>query len=71
MGVEAGGCRVWWHAATGYLPSMNDRDEPVLPRFTPIAGDPTLELFGQGWTPHQDPARTSDAYQGRHRAPDL
>lgn len=50
---------------------MNDRDEPVLPRFTPIAGDPTLELFGQGWTPHPDSARTADAYQGRHRAPDL
>lgn len=34
-------------------------------------GDPSLELFGQGWAPAADAqVNTPDPYVGRHRAPD-
>jgi hypothetical protein len=54
----------------GYLPRMTDRDDPVPPRFTPTAGDPSLELFGQGWTPETLPEHASESYEGRHRVED-
>jgi hypothetical protein len=34
-----------------------------------IAGDPSLELFGHGWTPNQTSSSIS-GYTGRHRAPE-
>jgi hypothetical protein len=34
------------------------------------AGDPSLKLFGHGWTPDAEPATHSDSYEGRHRAQD-
>jgi hypothetical protein len=49
---------------------MTDRDDPVPPRFTPTAGDPSLDLFGQGWTPDPEARQEPDPYEGRHRVPD-
>jgi hypothetical protein len=49
---------------------MTDRDDPVSPRFTPTAGDPSLEWFGQGWTPDTLPEHASESYEGRHRVED-
>jgi hypothetical protein len=34
-----------------------------------LCGDPALELFGNGWSPHSGLASNTD-YTGRHRAPD-
>ncbi|MCW2520275.1 MAG: hypothetical protein JWR46_2894 [Mycobacterium sp.] len=36
----------------------------------PTSGDPSLELFGHGWTPNQEPSPDQDSYRGRHRAED-
>jgi hypothetical protein len=33
-------------------------------------GDPSLELFGQGWSPRIPRATDTGSYVGRHRAPD-
>jgi hypothetical protein len=49
---------------------MTDQDDSVPPRFTPTARDPSLKLFGQGWTPETETDPGSDSYEGRHRAPD-
>jgi hypothetical protein len=49
---------------------MIDHDDSMSPRFTPTAGDPSLQLFGQGWTPTSDSAAGADSYVGRHRAPE-
>jgi hypothetical protein len=35
----------------------------------PSSGDPSLELFGNGWIPDPEPTH-SESYTGRHRAPD-
>lgn len=36
----------------------------------PPTGDPSLELFGHGWTPGQEAVASIEEYTGRHRAPD-
>ena len=51
------------------------RDErPVLETrrtVTPPSGDPSLELFGNGWRPTEAPPSDPDSYTGRHRAPEV
>jgi len=36
--------------------------------FTPPVGDPSLELFGHGWTPTKASSGDIGSYRGRHRA---
>jgi hypothetical protein len=36
--------------------------------YSPATGDPSLELFSQGWTPTAQ--QSTDSYTGRHRAPE-
>ncbi|MEU0497237.1 hypothetical protein [Mycobacterium sp. NPDC006124] len=36
--------------------------------FTPPVGDPSLELFGHGWTPAKASSAEVGSYRGRHRA---
>jgi hypothetical protein len=38
--------------------------------FMPLSGDPSLELFGQGWSPDHASAGDDGPYRGRHRAED-
>jgi hypothetical protein len=38
------------------------------PVFTPPVGDPSLELFGHGWSPTGAAAADVGSYRGRHRA---
>jgi hypothetical protein len=35
----------------------------------PVA-DPSLELFGHGWTPRKGPSSSTGSSPGRHRAPE-
>ena len=58
---------------------MTERDDllPTQPReaggtseFIPLSGDPSLELFGQGWSPDYEASYDVGSYQGRHRAED-
>jgi hypothetical protein len=49
----------------GNSPPMEASDNDAFPH----SGDPSMELFGNGWTPNPKPTR-SDSYTGRHRAPD-
>ncbi|WP_161600643.1 hypothetical protein [Mycolicibacterium hodleri] len=58
---------------------MTERDELVPvehreaaspSRAMPTSGDPSLELFGHGWTP-KGRSTDPDSYRGRHRAEDL
>jgi hypothetical protein len=49
----------------GNSPPSEARDNDSIPQ----SGDPSLELFGNGWTPNPEPTR-SESYTGRHRAPD-
>jgi hypothetical protein len=36
--------------------------------YIPATGDPSMELFSQGWTPAAE--QSTDTYTGRHRAPE-
>jgi hypothetical protein len=36
----------------------------------PPSGDPSLELFGHGWSPDGDQSDGGESYRGRHRAED-
>jgi hypothetical protein len=38
------------------------------PVFTPPVGDPSLELFGHGWSPNTAFSGDVGPYRGRHRA---
>ncbi|WP_158083854.1 hypothetical protein [Mycobacterium sp. AT1] len=38
------------------------------PMFTPPVGDPSLELFGHGWSPTKAVSVDVGSYRGRHRA---
>jgi hypothetical protein len=42
------------------------RPDPTMPS----SGDPSLELFGHGWTPQTESHVDQESYEGRHRAPD-
>jgi hypothetical protein len=55
------------------VPTERDDDLPSAGSYGSASsfGDPTLELFGNGWNPNPEPTPTSsDTYTGRHRAPD-
>jgi len=38
------------------------------PVFTPPVGDPSLELFGHGWSPTSAFSGDVGSYRGKHRA---
>lgn len=54
------------------LKERHDEDDArtTPPGSVPSAGDPSLELFGHGWTPDREPSTPADGYTGRHRATD-